>query len=274
MVKSIYLYSTQLPGGTWQEVTDSQVYLNNENSWALDASWSVPIGFSKTQDTRYVSSFQISDINGDNLPDLVKSIYGQYQIRLSDGTTVYAGNPDGIESKIYLNNGHGWTLDPSWVAPLAFVDMRTSDGTVPSVQIADINGDGLADFLRSKYTESEVYMNNGNGWTLDSSWQIPIAFYNGNGSYQNQAFRIMDVNGDSLQDMVKSVYLYSTQLPDGTWQDVTDSQVYLNNGYGWTLDPSWTVPIGFSKTQDTRYASSFQISDINTDFRRPFNHHN
>ncbi len=266
VIKSVYLYSTPLPDGTWQDVTDSEVYLNNGHGWILDNSWQIPLAFfDGNGSSSLTQSSQIMDINGDGLPDLIRSRYGN-KVRLSDGT--YPSLDD--DKKVYLNNGHGWTLDNSWQIPLYFYDSRYGSLS-QAVKIADINGDGLPDLLRSNgwvtngqvFHDSQVYLNNGHGWTQDTSWDIPLPFFGG--GYPSEAIRVIDINGDGLVDIIRSRYQYSTQLPDGTWQDINDSTVYLNNGHGWTLDNFWIIPLAFEGNGDVGITQSNQIMDINGD---------
>ncbi len=255
----------------------------NNRTWTEDSSWQIPLDFYIRNDGNYPQSIQIADINGDGLQDLLKSAFLS-STKLADGTYQESNS-----SEVYLNNGHGWTQDTSWTIPIAFQYYRNSN-LAASVQIADVNGDGLADILRSieggadacygDYSYNcyyipasrKVYINNGHGWTLDATWSIPVDFYSRgtDSSGQNviitQASKITDINGDGLADIVKSVYRYSVKGSNDVWYEINDSEVYLNNGHGWTQSTSWPVPMAFYyKDNDGRISQSVQIADINGD---------
>ena len=161
------------------------VYLNTGSGWALDTSWSLPEFF--VEDTHDRGVYLI-DVNGDMLPDIVKSWRG--------------GDPYIEVKKVYLNTGHGWTLDTSWDIPEIFKSQ--TDG---GVRFEDINSDGLVDLIRAwrggdPYIEvKKVYLNTGHGWTLDTSWDIP-EFFNFNNT--DQGVRFADINGDGLMDLLIS----------------------------------------------------------------------
>ncbi|WP_179293933.1 LamG-like jellyroll fold domain-containing protein [Candidatus Methanoperedens nitratireducens] len=255
---------------------------DNNRTWTEDTSWQIPVDFYIRNDGNYPQSIQIADVNGDGLQDLLKSAF-RSSTKLADGTYQESNS-----SEVYLNNGHGWTQDTSWTIPVAFQYYRNSK-LAASVQIADVNGDGLADILRSieggadacygDYSYNcyyipasrKVYINNGHGWTLDTSWSIPVDFYSrgtdssGRNVVITQASKISDINGDGLADIVKSVYLYSTKGSNDVWYETNNSEVYLNNGHGWTQSTSWPVPMAFYYKDDGRISQSVQIADINGD---------
>ena len=75
---------------------------------------------------------RVADVDGDGLPDFVRGY-------TSGGSTTTA---------VFINNGDGtgWTQDTDYSVPLYFVNSGTDD---LGVRLADINGDGLADFIRA-----------------------------------------------------------------------------------------------------------------------------
>ncbi|WP_440948216.1 FG-GAP repeat domain-containing protein [Methanosarcina sp. T3] len=67
----------------------------------------------------------------------------------------------------------------------------------------DITGDGLVDILKGYFGSSgyvhDAWINTGDGWEQDNSWNPPalIASYT-----TNQGVQFADLNGDGLADIV------------------------------------------------------------------------
>jgi RHS repeat-associated protein len=206
-------------------------YINTGSGWQSSSTWDPPLLFvGNGQDM----GVRIADVNGDGLPDILSGL-------TANGTTTYAA---------YINNGHGWTLDPTWDPPIPFAD---SSGNDLGVQIVDVNGDGLPDIISGSSangsTTYAAYINNGHGWTLDPTWDPPLPLA-GNGA--DNGVRIADVNGDGLPDILSGV-------------DVSGSSsfsAYINNGHGWTSDPSWDSPEVFLANGTD---SGARIVDVNGD---------
>ncbi|MFH0860213.1 MAG: toxin TcdB middle/N-terminal domain-containing protein, partial [Candidatus Altiarchaeota archaeon] len=121
-----------------------KVYINNGTNWEEDASWSNPEAFASS--TGYDEGTRLADANGDGLVDVLR-----YYCREGDCT-----------NKVYINNGTGWVEDGSWSNPEWFNYYESDEGT----RLADVNGDGLVDVLRSIPVSGEppyqkVYLNNG-----------------------------------------------------------------------------------------------------------------
>ena len=275
---------------SWDNIYDTdikKVYINNGSDWTEDTNWTIPEFFISNGGSNY--GVQLADVNGDGLVDIVRSWYDPYntpikKVYLNNGSgwtldtnwTIpeYFGyidygarlvdvNGDGLVDivrsweytygddikKVYLNNGSGWTLDTNWTIPEFFTnDFHSNYGT----ELADVNGDGLVDIVRSCHDTTDtkkVYLNNGSGWIEDTSWVIPEFF-----GYQNYGIRLVDVNGDGLVDIVRSW--------DNTYgTDV--KKVYINNGSGWTLDTNYTIPEFFTNDFGSDY--SVRTADINGD---------
>lgn len=180
------------------------------------------------------------DVNGDGLTDLVvsKLLVRNGQDEVGQG-----------DVRVYINDGVGsFALSSEWnTGSVYFVD---SDNKSLGTRVADINGDGLPDLIRAQWmgyladgvtpdsSKRWVYLNNGNGWMLDSSWTMEDIFFMDAYS-RDQGDQIVDVNGDGLADVVHAIR-YNVQNPDGTWQG--EQRVYLNTGHGWHYDSSWLLP--------------------------------
>ncbi|MBO4302279.1 VCBS repeat-containing protein, partial [Methanosarcinaceae archaeon] len=149
----------------------------------------------------------IEDMNGDALQDIV--------LFLPSGNS---------SSGIWINNGSGYVRQKYnvWNMPTDFDRLR----------IADIDGNGLPDILYSYYLNQEfkqVWINNGSAFTLDSSITLPEYFiYDGT----DRGVRIGDINGDGLQDILKS-------------KKNVGKSVWINNGTGFENSSEWDIPAWF-----------------------------
>ncbi|HBG16828.1 MAG TPA: hypothetical protein DDW93_08620, partial [Firmicutes bacterium] len=134
----------------------------------------------------------------------------------------------------------------------------------------DLNGDGLVDIVERRenlvdgttYQVSNVYLNNGNGWTqqpANSPWQIPAAIvcweydqpWQDIGQVFDKGVRFVDLNGDGLVDILQS---YRWAFSGGHGYN-TYSYAYLNNGNGWTEVNfhNWVDPISPGRAFFTYY---------------------
>jgi len=99
--------------------------------------------------------------------------------------------------------------------------------------------------------ESYIHTKN-NGWTLNSSWQLPnfchldictSVIYKLSNHHADMGLRIIDINGDGKNDILHHLYVFRVL---GTTQDhvITDkNQAFLNQSTGWGADNSiWHMP--------------------------------
>ncbi len=223
---------------------DQSIYLNTGNGWTLSSTWAMPIDAADAG-TLHVALNGISnlgiraipmDVNGDGLPDLVQSF------RTTSTTEI---------QNIYLNTGSGWSLSSTWAMPIdsnaggtLHINLNGYGSTVTPV---DVNGDGLIDFVQAYRTsttteDQSIYLNNGSGWTLSTTWAMPIDASDAgtlhvpfSNSASNLGFPAipMDINSDGLPDLVQSYRSGSSEI----------QYIYLNNGNGWTLSSTWAMPV-------------------------------
>jgi RHS repeat-associated protein len=219
--------------------TEHDNYINNGHGWTLDHAWDVPGGVDFTTNGLF-NGHILADLNGDGLPDIL-----------------YSANLAGILTQhAYINNGHGWTQDDSWNVP---VTLYSDAAQYEKYKFADVNGDGLADFLYgdlngSTYTY-DAYINNGHGWTEDHTWDPPVAFTQSNFSDHNAGYLIIDVNGDGLPDVMR---VCPNCAP------IFDS--YINNGKGWTSNDAWHLPLEVGSIVGSEFVThGSQFPDINGD---------
>ncbi|MFA5144020.1 MAG: toxin TcdB middle/N-terminal domain-containing protein [Candidatus Omnitrophota bacterium] len=193
--------------GSWYEKS----YKNTGNGWVYDAGWNAPNGnfIWVTQGKNIDDGRRLVDVNGDGFPDwVVANKYWTGGIDYNYGT--------------YLNGKTYWqtTSSNQWNVPDGFF---ASIGADQGRRFADVNGDGVADFLVAKDGTRITYLNNGNGWTKTESMNLPDGDF-------SQGAQLIDLNGDGLSDLVIA--------KDGT------KATYINNGKGWIQDNAWNIPDG------------------------------
>jgi len=220
-----------------------KTYLNNgDGTWTLSSAYQPPAPFMTYQGSGGGYYYTAQDINGDGLADLIAAPVSCNG--LSSCST---------DSKIYLNNGHGWTLASySLPTPLSYLGN-------PLTVIADFNGDGLPDFYTSSfningvYQIGGVYLNNGDGtWTnATANWTFPYPSNDGNTNY-------VDVNGDGISDIVHIAYNSQTQA--------TSQNLYLGTGQGQFVSSTETFPgLSLSFFGQSGGDPGIRFADINGD---------
>lgn len=183
-----------------------EIYVHNGTGWiSVNGVWSLPpMQDNTSRKEAFIDSsgqdagLRLVDVNGDGLADLVRG----------KGSTKYT----------YINNGKdGWTYDSNWVMPLSgFVNGSNQDY---GFRMADINGDNLPDALCHNDSTSgscsrlnpEIRINTGNGWVDGGNiWSFPIKAYDAgktevfvDSSFQDAGLRVLDINGDGTDDLVK-----------------------------------------------------------------------
>ncbi len=168
-------------------------------------------------------TLQFGDINGDGFSDLI--------LCPALSSQVYT----------YFSNGNG-----------GFVSAGRTDTNQTNdkgyVNVADVNGDGLADLIKGPRTGNRVYLYLGDGsGCFTSHNDIDTA---------NSGFAaVVDVNGDGLADLVK----YSTQV------NTQNTYVYLAQGLSGDdvhADLLETVNNGYGVISTINYALSTALDDV------------
>lgn len=210
--------------------TTRAVYINNfatssiTYGWTATTTWGATPNFAlKTLNGLYTLSTGVfGDVNGDGLPD-----YEAY-VSTHDGPTAY------------IHNGQGWDARNDIFVPV--YTFPFVNPTETASQLADVNADGLDDWVYSDGANIAVRLNNGTGWNASptSAWTIATStLYSSGGTYYDRGIRFMDINGDGLPDFIRSYY--STSACSGP-EKADVKTVLLNTGNGWATSTAYTLP--------------------------------
>jgi hypothetical protein len=148
-------------------------------------------------------------------------------------------------------------------------------GKETGVRLTDVNDDGRVDVLQSYrggygsdtwQTKKGVWINNGSGFTLDDTWNIPVLFtYQGsNDTKYDNGVRIADLNDDGLPDLIQS---HRGRMGGTDW--VTTRRAWLNTGSGWSRNDAWAagLPLFMYVGSRSGKETGVRLTDINDDGR-------
>jgi RHS repeat-associated protein len=161
-------------------------WLNGEQTYYYDGNVALSngnaiIGTStvKTEETPDPGLTYINfiDVNGDGKADFVSILDG-----LGDGV-------------VKLSNGQGFITSSTWNFQ---VNVSISD-SVRSIQMLDMNGDGLPDIVIVTLTGVKVHLNTGNGFSTATHWTAGRFWYD---LKDDNFYTFADVNGDGLPDLI------------------------------------------------------------------------
>jgi RHS repeat-associated protein len=210
-------------------------YIHNGSGWTATSTWDMT-AFGYFIDDGEDKGFRVFDVNGDGRDDVIQG-----------------------GANAYINNGHGWVQDNSWVAPVSFAETGGGDN---GVRIMDVNGDGLNDMLFSNNQVSgKAYLNTGHGWASSTIWWMPPTEFVDAQSRDNGVTTV-DVNGDGLPDMIRAI-----KYPGGSLFNT----LYLNNGTGWTTNnllPGLVDAMFIENFKDYGYRTLDFNGDAETDILR------
>ena len=215
-------------------------YEDTAGGWTLDSRY---VAFSFGYFTAEYSGIprdagvRLFDANGDGLPDAVVAV---------------DGGSGSVSGSVWLNTGSSWSQDTAYTVPVGFVYPSGGGTSDLGVRIADVNGDGLQDIIKSyggsdaSYFASDgVYLNDPDNktWTLASGYSLPADLaYNPGSVSSDTGMRLVDVNGDRLPDFIWAADSYNRS---GGYDYAGPGYVALNNGdgTGWTVDSDYVIPI-------------------------------
>lgn len=199
-----------------------------------------------TDAPEFLSNYLSVDVNADGLPDLVKSSW-------------YYGYPTSRwDKKIYLNTGSGWIEDPAWTFPdVCYFCQGSAGQSYNAIYFQDVNNDGYVDFIvpggivvnNEQLSYSNVYINNGHGWTEDIGWYSLAYIYGQNCYCQNPAL-FFDGNADGSPDIYIS---NGNNLAPST-------SIFTNKNHN-QVDLLSTVTLPYGGTISVTYKPSTQYRD-------------
>jgi YD repeat-containing protein len=167
--------------------------------------------------------YRLADVDGDGRTDVIRSW---------------------PSAKTYLNKENGWNLASEWSIAYNINWLAGPDGEDEGRRMSDVNGDGLIDLIEADEYGRETWINNGEGWTQEENWKVPIEaiFVK---DFRHQGVQLVDVNNDGFVDILK--------------KNKNDEKVWLNTGEGWELSNNWEIP------DDFKFEIGTTVTDIDGD---------
>ncbi|HEV2747990.1 MAG TPA: FG-GAP-like repeat-containing protein, partial [Allosphingosinicella sp.] len=205
-----------------RELFESSAYLNRGDSWELAPAYAPPVPLvafgSRYEPGTTDLGVLVADVTGDGLADLVASF-------------AHPWDKTRILKEVWKNTGSGWRLDLMTIP----VRLDEPSGNARSlVQWSDLNGDGLVDIVHSERrgstNSSATWLSTGRGFVAAPNYRIPLdAIADRDG---DPAFRLVDVNGDGLADIL-AARMGSDNNPD--------RRLWLNTGNAFAAAPNDVV---------------------------------
>ncbi|WP_282611404.1 toxin TcdB middle/N-terminal domain-containing protein, partial [Pelagibius sp. Alg239-R121] len=238
-------------------------WLNTGSGWSSDANYALP-------DIIYNSSIpqragEFVDVNGDGLVDWVRAYY-------YNGTNY---------RKTWLNTGTGWQANSDYDLPDSIYYRSSSNASnFKAGEFADVNGDGLLDWVRAYRNSSgtsyqKTWLNTGSGWHSDTNYALPDVIVDKNTEITRGQF--LDVNGDGIVGWVRAYRNASGTDSQVTWLSrtgVPDLLVSAKDGLGrmaeitykpLTDDDVYTKGSGASFPEFDIIAPMYVVSSVSQD---------
>lgn len=198
----------------------------------------------------------LADINADGLPDLLwsaqrtPSSFGSPSRPSASPINVFA---------VYLNTGVGFERDAARSAALAMLPTGpfVIDSQPQGYDVLDLNGDGVADILRTVVGKARVaFLGSSSGWIFDGAFSESLEASNlaSTDGRKNLGLVPIDFNGDGLLDYLR----LSPSLV----------RAYRNHGVGWMVDEAATAKIaslGLYAVDSDGLPAGLALGDINGD---------
>ncbi len=211
------------------------------------AVWATPGFIWDYKDDRPQQTAVLADVNGDGLPDFVRS----FESALGNEVR-----------ETRLNTGAGFGApDVRWATPVRLFSYKGGEHQTQSI-LHDLNGDGLPELVQAfddaeSGKHQEVWINTGAGFTGPApAWRLPGVIWD----YEHQAPRqegeLVDVNGDGLADFVVAYKGSSGSENVETW---------LNTGTGWRRATDWDLPAFLWNYENGKTLQTAQLVDANGD---------
>ena len=160
------------------------------------------------------NSIEITDVNNDNINDIIISGYDSSRFGLF--FDIIKGNSDGTISILSESN---IVTFPDTIAQYV--------GGIGKVDLVDVNRDGWIDAYLNGSSASKLYINSSGSLNLSNNWLPSI-----NLSYSSGKWG--DANMDGAPDLfIMGVNEYTNQIVN---------ELYLNNGTNFEIDPNTIFP--------------------------------
>ena len=175
----------------------------------------------------------VSESNVTPAPDSVLS-YGE----------IIASNAGLLIDTNMMSDGSGASEDQEQLAGLTSEEMALGKELALSGKLADVNGDGLVDWVLSHRTADGTefrgsWLNTGDGWVYADEYTMPVTITDAQGLLYG-AF--IDLNNDGADD-----WLASLELADGTLLN----SAYLSSESGWSYSAFHSLPSAMYEVVDS-----------------------
>jgi hypothetical protein len=214
-----------------------KAWVNTGSGWQQNNAYAPPTAISHFTGTVNVDyGVRIVDVTGDGLPDYLQC------------------ETDGL-CKAWVNTGAGWRQNNAYAPPTAISHFYNDININYGVQIVDVNGDGLADYLQCETAGAcKAWMNTGAGWQQNIAYAPPTAISNFTGSMNlDYGVRIVDVTGDGLPDYLQC-------------ETAGSCKAWVNTGSGWQQNNVYAPPTAISHyVYNINIDMGVRIEDLNGD---------
>jgi hypothetical protein len=205
-------------------LNENGILVDRTSQFAVDSDIPGDMGFQTPTNDRDV---QIVDLDGDGWPDIITAT------TLSDGDPKYLSHP-----RVYHNKGaingvwQGFKYEDARIPQLLVIGSNLA--VAPrfcSVSVGDVTGDGFPDLYFADYDSTETNITEPTAWDLNDRLLVNDGFGYFTDSLQTRmsagmllsafgmASKIIDVNGDGLNDVVKDTALMTPQRVSVSYQD-------------------------------------------------------
>jgi RHS repeat-associated protein len=205
---------------------------NGDNS--LGAGWQEAPQYQAPFDSEMGAVFM--DVNGDGLPDQVQNWYGNASF--FQGVALNTGSGWNV---VCYNYGSGGSISNPLLPPVRLNTGTDGSTNAPiGTELADLNGDGLADIINRNVPgdpddANVAYLNTGNGWVQAPGYSSSLPLSN---AHRSCGSVILDTNADGYPNILQCYDNGNTNV------------VLLGTGKGW-ISPATTaynLPICLANT--------------------------
>lgn len=209
--------------------------------------------FAIVEDDGVSKGVNLADVNGDGRIDILWSI--------DRSDVLYWGNQQIpiVLRAVFLNTGNGWVIDPSLTEELRYFPFVT-DSQLPGYDVMDLNGDGLADIVRTFKDEQEAHLGTGRGWDEDLNTSASlkenqiVSLAEVDDERRGQGLMPLDFDDDGLVD-----YLQANEIVTKAWH---------NTGTGWEAAPEMAAnlsALGIAFNSADGDATGVTVADVDGD---------